>query len=41
VQDVLRRLYDAGCAQAVDGRVAAMSEVFALQGMPAAYRLKP
>jgi phosphoenolpyruvate phosphomutase len=41
VQDTLRELGRAGCAQAVNERIAPMHEVFALQGMQAAYREKP
>lgn len=41
VQEVLRELNAAGTARSVDERIAPMSEVFALQGMPAGYRTQP
>ncbi|MFI6444115.1 isocitrate lyase/phosphoenolpyruvate mutase family protein [Kitasatospora sp. NPDC050543] len=40
-QEVLRELNTAGNARAVGERIAPMSEVFALQGMPSDYRTKP
>ncbi|MBT2363963.1 isocitrate lyase/phosphoenolpyruvate mutase family protein [Streptomyces sp. ISL-10] len=41
VQEVLRELNAAGTARSVDERIASMSEVFALQGMPSGYRTTP
>ncbi|MER6565177.1 isocitrate lyase/phosphoenolpyruvate mutase family protein [Streptomyces sp. NPDC001093] len=41
VQEVLRELNAAGAARSVDERIASMSEVFALQGMPSGYRTTP
>ncbi|MFJ5631827.1 isocitrate lyase/phosphoenolpyruvate mutase family protein [Streptomyces goshikiensis] len=41
VQEALRELSAARTAASVDGRIASMSEVFALQGMPSGYRTAP
>ncbi|MEV6328819.1 isocitrate lyase/phosphoenolpyruvate mutase family protein [Streptomyces sp. NPDC051909] len=41
VGETLRELNAAGTAHSVDGRIAPMSEVFALQGMPSSYHTKP